>query len=364
MEKELFYLIALSLVPTIGPIGCKRIVQHLGSAERFFSLDNRSLLLKGIPHPLLAKLNRKILLKQAEEELAFIANNSIQVHTYLDENYPKRLKPCADGPVVLYGKGRLPLNAKKILSIVGTRNATIQGKRLCQLMIEELATTDVVIVSGLAYGIDACAHNNALQQHLPTIAVLAHGLNRMYPQAHRALAKEMLATGGLISDFNSQSPFHPGNFPARNRIVAGLSDAVLVIESAEKGGSLITADIANSYHRDVFALPGRATDTYSKGCNALIKENKALLIESAKDLLEQMNWVSDSKPNYTQQRLWQTLNLNETTLVQVFERHPALHRDEIQQHIALTTSQIAEILLGLELKGVISALPGNRYRLN
>ena len=280
-DEERIYSIALTQIPGVGHIGAKRLVDGMGSATDVFryrtELPDR---LPGVNRAVVAALDSPQALKRAEQEYEFARNNRISCFTLADEDYPSRLRECDDAPVVLFFKGKANLNALHIINMVGTRNATDYGKHICVSFLQELQMQcpDVLVVSGLAYGIDINAHRSALSVELPTVGVLAHGLDRIYPSLHRKTAIDMLRQGGLLTEFLSGTNPDKHNFISRNRIVASISDATIVVESAAKGGSLITADIAGSYHRDCFAFPGRVTDEYSKGCNQLIQDNKAVLL--------------------------------------------------------------------------------------
>jgi DNA processing protein len=265
--------------------------------------------------------------------------------------------------MMLYLKGTIDLNARRILSIVGTRNSTEYGRGMTQQIVRDLSDSNIIIVSGLAFGIDSIAHRCCLENSIPTLGVLAHGLDQIYPKAHRSLASKMLKNGGLLTEFVSFTEMDPSYFPRRNRIVAGISDAVIVIESAVKGGALITADIALSYNRDVLAVPGRAGDPLSAGCNYLIKSNKAALVESAKDILDIMRWNEEKKPGVPQKQLFISLTTDEEAIVKLMLEHGECGIDFICLHSRLNTGKVANILLNLEFNGIIRGLPGKRYSL-
>jgi DNA processing protein len=367
MSSNLHFEIALSLFPRVGAVNARRLVAYLGSVNGVFEASKKSL--KEIPGigPAMIKTvidKRDVVLKQAEKELRFIAKYGIKTYFYLNKEYPRRLAQCDDAPVILFQKGVSDLNHSKIISVVGTRNATDYGRQITEELISGLATTgvNVLVVSGLAFGIDITAHKAALKHNLPTLGVVGHGLDKMYPSAHRNLAREMVAAGGgLLSDFPSESNIDPGNFPRRNRIVAGLSDCTIVVESGEKGGALVTADIANSYNRDVFAYPGRTDDQYSKGCNDLIKRNKAALIESATDLIEYMGWETSSVPR--QQVLLIDLTDEERRVIELLKTGEIITTDIAAISLNMTVQMINSLMLNLEFKGVLKSLPGNRFKL-
>jgi DNA processing protein len=364
--NDWMYRIGLTLIPGIGDVLAKNLVSYCGSPEAVFK-EKRSKLRKipGIGQVLSDMVSKADVLKFAEEELKFIDDNKILPLFYTDADYPKRLKNCHDSPVLLYYKGSADLNTQKMLAVVGTRNITSYGKKLCEELIADLAAHNVTVVSGLAYGVDICAHKVCIEQGLPTIGVLAHGLDRLYPSTHRSTAVKMVKSGGLLTDFPSRTNPDRENFPKRNRIVAGMTDGTVVIESGKQGGSLITADIANSYNRDVFAFPGRMDDKYSEGCNKLIKSNKAALVESAADILFMMGWQDERKEKKpVQKAMFVQLNPDEEKVVNVLKEKENLHIDDICFKAGFSMSKISAMLLSLEFSGVISSLPGKMYRLN
>jgi DNA processing protein len=311
--------------------------------------------------------NKNSALAEAENELKFIDKHKIKVLFYTDKDYPQRLLQCYDAPLLLYYLGNADLNSQRIISIVGTRNATEYGKDVCEKLVEALKPYDVIIVSGLAYGIDICAHKKSIEIGLPTIGVLGHGLDILYPAQHKNIAKKMVLNGGLLTDFPSKTKFVPGNFPSRNRIVAGISDATVVIETKIKGGSVITAEIANSYNKDVFAIPGNIDKPYSQGNNFLIKTNKAALLDDVNELPEILGWKNDSlkKSEFNKQtQLLLELNETEKELYDLFNENISLKIDEIVAKMKMPSSEVAANLLALEFKGAIKSLPGKIYQLN
>jgi len=366
MNESLKYKIALTLIPDIGHILAKRLVSYCGSAEAVFK-EKRPALEK---IPGIGSFSAKAVLghdvfERAEDEIKFIEKNEIQPIFYLDSNYPKRLTHCEDSPVLLYFKGKANLNSEKMISIVGTREATDYGKELCEKLVADLAAHDVMIVSGLAYGIDICAHKAAMDNQLSTICVLAHGLDKIYPGVHSSAAQKMLENGGWLTDFTSKTIPDRENFPSRNRIVAGISDATIVIESKAGGGSLITADIANSYSRDVFAFPGKVGDECSVGCNNLIKQNKAALIQSAADVIYIMGWEQTKSAKGPQQKqLFVELKPEEELLVNVLKEKEAINIDDLCLVCKMPMSKVSSLLLTLEFSGIVRSLPGKVYRLN
>ena len=307
MTDKQIYQIGLTMINGVGDILARHLLEALGDAEAVFTEKRQSLeKIPGIGDSIITEIKRADVLLRAEKELAFAQKNGISIYFLKDINYPERLRECPDAPVLFYFKGNADLNAAHIISVVGTRRASAYGQEVTERLLRDLSVSfpDLLVVSGLAYGIDICAHRNALKNQLPTVGVLAHGLDRIYPPVHRSTAIEMLDRGGLLTDFPSGTNPDRQNFIRRNRIVAGLADATIVIESAEKGGSLITADIAFSYGRDVYAFPGRVTDINSKGCNSLIRQNKGGLITCADDLIMAMRWdvaqKTDALPVQTQ----------------------------------------------------------------
>lgn len=367
-EKELLCRMALPLLPGIGLVGARHLVQAAGSATMLFE-HARELpaLLPGVTPKVATAFQHTEVFRLCEAELSFAQKHQIQCLTEDDEAYPSRLRECPDAPLVLFYKGSANLNSRHILSIVGTRNATDYGKGLCQRFMQELSALlpDVLIVSGLAYGIDIHAHREALTHGFDTVGVLAHGLDRIYPAVHRRTATEMLTQGGLLTEFMSGTNPDRQNFVKRNRIVAGISDATLVVESGPKGGSLITAEIAESYQRDCFAFPGRVGDTYSTGCNLLIQKNRAALIQSAEDVVKAMNWDHvPVSPQVVQRQLFPELTPEEEQVITHLQKHP----DGIQINTLVVESNIAinrmtSLLFNLEMKGVVRALAGGVYKL-
>lgn len=361
---ELLYQIALTLIPGIGDINGKRLISYCGGLEAVFKEKKAALLkIPGIGPVTLKSILNKSVFDLAEKELRFIEKFMIQPFFFLDEKYPHRLKNCEDSPMLLYYKGNADLNDSKILSVVGTRKASTYGRKMCKEIIEDLKDLNVLIISGLAYGIDTLAHKNAVLQKLPTIGVLAHGLDRIYPAANRALAEKMLNRGGLLTEFRSKTNPDRENFPRRNRIVSGLSDATLVIESALRGGALITAEIANSYNRDVFAVPGRTTDCYSEGCNFLIKTHRAALIQSATDIKYLLGWDEDEIMTRKQQKIFVELNAEEKKIVDLLKENETLGIDQISIKLECPTSKVASTLLTLEFQGIVQCLPGKVFKL-
>ncbi|MCB0536838.1 MAG: DNA-processing protein DprA [Bacteroidetes bacterium] len=351
----------------IGAVQAKNLISYCGGVEAVFKQKKSQLLkIPGIGPITADNILKGTCFKQAEEEIEFTEKNNIEVLPYTSSKYPKRLTHCTDSPLLLYKKGSANLNYAKTISIVGTRKATKYGKDFIIQLCEDLKNNEIQIISGLALGIDGQAHKSALDNKLSTVAVLGHSLNTIYPSLHKNLAEDIVKNNGaLLSEYPSFEPMHPSNFPMRNRIVAGMSDAVIVVESAVKGGAIITANIANSYNRDVFALPGRYKDKYSAGCNFLIKTNKSHLIENANDLLNIMGWQTNvKKPKQIQRQLAIDLSEDEQKVIATLKDTDGLEVDLLMVKTNINGSMLAAILLELELKGIIYSLPGNRYILS
>ena len=364
--EDLVYKIGISLIPGVGAVTARTLIAYVGSVEGVFREKEKNLLkIPGIGEINAQRIVNQEVMNQAQKEVDFIQKNQIQPYFYLDEDYPNRLKGCTDAPIILYYKGTANLNESRIISIVGTRNATNYGKEVCDELIRNFAEQSyrILVVSGLAYGIDVQAHKSCLKYNIPTVGVLAHGLDTIYPSLHTPIAHKMLENGGLLSDFPSETRIDRQNFLRRNRIIAGLADATIIVESAEKGGALVTADIANSYNRDVFAFPGRSTDVYSRGCNKLIKLNEAVLVESSADIEKAMNWDIKTQSNRVYQTsLFVELNPEEQKLVDLLKGGDRFI-DEMTIETQLPMSKVSALLLGLEFKGLVVSLPGKMYRL-
>ena len=367
--NETHHIIALSFIPKIGPVMAKNLISYCGSAEAVFKQKKAHLLkIPGIGKQLAENIIKQQVFAKAETEMKFIEKYKINPITFLDKQYPSRLSNCLDAPLILFQKGHTDLNKQKIISIVGTRKATHYGKKFVADLIQDLATKNILVVSGMALGIDGQAHKSCVENNVETIGVMGHGLNHFYPEQNKKTAKKMLEqNSSLLTEYNSQEKFVPANFPKRNRIIAGMSDATIVVESEIKGGSIITANIANTYNRDVFAVPGRTKDKYSIGCNFLLKTYKANIIENASDLLKHMLW-DDSKTNKVskikQMELLLDLSPKEDKIVMILKDNDEVTSDYIMQITKMTGSQVATTLLELELKGVVIGLPGNLYALN
>ena len=363
MENRELYQIALTFVTGIGDVTGKKLVAYCGGAEAVFCETKKALeKLPGITENTVNSIKSKQVLARAEEELSFIEKNNITQLFYLDPKYPKRLQHCHDSPMMLYYKGEADLNVAKVVGVVGTRNISEYGKYITERIIEDLSLDNVLVISGLAFGVDAAAHKAALKYDLATVGVLGHGMQTIYPAENRKLSQRMLEKGGVLTEFVSGTKPDRENFPQRNRIVAGMVDCLLVVESALKGGAMITADLANSYDREVFAVPGRVGDIYSEGCNYLIRTNKANLVTSANDIRYTMRWDIDTKVVTKQMRLFRDFSEDEKKVMDVFKNSSVVHLDDIIVGTELSPSKIASVLLSLEFDGILTALPGKRYQ--
>lgn len=368
MNEEQLATLALTGIPTIGVIGARQLIQHFGNATEIFA--HRNELAHLIPNSgrIIKALGATDVFKRAEKELNFAQKNQIKCITLTDETYPSRLRECDDAPLALFYRGNADLNSLHIVSIVGTRKATAYAQDICNHFVSDLAKLcpDTLILSGLAYGVDIFAHRAALQNKLPTIGVLAHGLDRIYPNLHRKTAIEMLEQGGLLTEFMSETFPDRQNFVKRNRIVAGMADATIVVESAVKGGGLITAEIANSYNRDCFAFPGRINDEYSAGCNNLIKQNKAALITSAEDFVNAMCWqpVRNNAKKHVQLQLFPDLNEEEMLVTSIIQSHSdGIQINTLVVEADIPINRMSALLFELEMKGIIRCLSGGVYRM-
>lgn len=363
-EEKLLAVLRLQKCKAIGDILAKKLIVNVGDVEQVFK-EKAAILSKinGIGSHALKHLFDVENLKSAEVELQYIQKNNIEYSYFLEDDYPKNLHNCIDSPILLFKDGNLDFTNQKIISIVGTRNVSSYGRTFCNQLIDELKEYNPIIVSGFAYGVDICAHKAAIQNNLQTIAVLAHGFEQIYPKVHKKYIHQVNENGGFLTEFWSEEQPLRENFLKRNRIVAGISKATIIIESAEKGGSLVTADIANSYNRDVFAVPGRTTDIYSKGCNNLIKNNKAHLLNSASDMVTMLNWDLQEKSIPIQKQLFVELDENEQKIYDVLHEKGAQLLDVISLECNLPIFQLSSILLQMELKGVLKPLPGKMFEI-
>jgi DNA processing protein len=364
MTDDLLYQIALTLIPKVGCVHAKALLEIFGNAENIFKAKKKDLsAIENIGLIKATSIKSFDDFKVAEDEIKFIEKYKIQTLFITDKNYPQRLLNCYDSPTLLYYRGIANLNASKIISIIGTRNNTDYGKQVTEKLISDLKDLNVLIISGLAFGIDVIAHKSALQNNLETVAVLAHGLHTIYPHQHKALAKDIAKQGGLLTEFCKGEKPDKHNFPKRNRIVAGMADATVVIETAIKGGSMITAELANNYNRDVFAVPGKITDTKSAGCNYLIQNNKAILFTDANELMENLGWQSKKINKKQQKELFIELSDDEKIIINILKEKDTTHIDEINIRSNLSSSSIAAAILNLELQNVIAGLPGKMYKI-
>ena len=363
MSNELLHQIALTLIPGVGDVNGKKLVAYCGSVEAVFR-EKKSALLKipGIGMVTVNSIHNQNALKRAEEEIRFIEKFNVRPLFFTDPDYPFRLLNCEDGPLLLYYKGNADLNAQRVVSIVGTRRATNYGRSICEQIVADLKTKNVLVVSGLAYGIDSCAHRKSLECEMETIGVLAHGLDIIYPAQNRKLAEKMLEQGGLLTEFLSNSKPDRENFPKRNRIVAGMSDAVVVVESDKKGGATITAGLGNSYNRDVFAIPGRVGDDSSRGCNFLIRTNRAALAENGNDIAYLMGWDDKQILPREQTRLFVDFSEEENRVLNTIRETGEISIDQLVIKMGMTTSKVAAALLNLEFEGIVKSLPGKLYK--
>ena len=363
MTNQKLYEIALTLVPGIGDVNGKKLVAYCGGAEAVFCEKKKALSqIPGVGDYTIKSIVNQDVMNRAAEEIRFLEKNGVKALFYLDQDYPKRLQHCHDSPMMLYYKGAADLNVSKVVGVVGTRNVTDYGRYAAEKIIEDLSSDNVLIISGLAYGVDSVAHRAALKYDLATVGVLGHGMQTIYPAENRKLSINMLEKGGVLTEFVSGTKPDKENFPKRNRIVAGMVDCLVVVESAVKGGAMITAEIANSYDREVFAIPGRVGDIYSEGCNQLIKINKANLLTTAADIRYVMRWDVDNKVIPKQLRMFRDFSEDEQKVMDVFAGNNLVHLDDIIVGTDLSPSKIASVLLSLEFDGVLTALPGKRYQ--
>lgn len=360
--RELLYQIAITKIPLVGAVTAKNLIGYCGGVQAVFEAKKKELVkIPGIGESIADNIIKQDVLRQAEEELRFIEKNGVQPIFYLDKDYPKRLKHHHDSPLLLFYQGTSNLNLDRTVAIVGTRQPTVQGKIICEEIVEGLRPYKPLIISGLAYGIDITAHQKALDCGLETIGVLGHGLGRIYPASHRRTAQKMISQGGLLSEYTSSVGPDREHFPMRNRIVAALCDALIVIETAKKGGSIITAKLADKYSKDVFAVPGRLRDEKSEGCNHLIKSHKASLIESAEDIAYVLRWEKENGQRVQQQELFVELSEQEKKVIDYLNEAEEAGIDRLTADTSIGNSEMAALLLNLEFKGMVKTLPGKRY---
>jgi DNA processing protein len=354
-------------VPNIGPIKAKNLIRHCGSAENVFT-ERKNLLLKipDIGEAIVKSIANSQVFERAENELRFAEQNRIDILSFQDDKFPQRLLHCPDHPLVLYKEGNVDLNSVYIISVVGTRAATPYGKELTHNLIEHLKEYPVLVVSGLAYGIDVTAHSACIKHNIPTVGVIAHGLDQIYPKDHDVIAHKMTNNGALLTEFLSKSPPDKENFPKRNRVVAGMADATIVIESQAKGGALITAKLAADYNRDVFAAPGRVGDPFSIGCLDLIEKNLAAVYCNPKRLTTNLGWKKEGGESKKSAQISLLIDLTpeEELIVTALKKAPKQRKDQLSLELGKPVSQLSATLLGLELKGAIVALPGGVFDLS
>lgn len=366
-RNDLIYSIAISLIPKVGPAVYKNIISYSGSAENFFNLSvgKAGKIPKIGPKLLEAIKNKSSFLKQAEKLIEEANKKNVKIFTYQDQGYPSRLKNYEDSPVILFAKGNVDLNPARSIGIVGTRNATTYGRNITRQIIDDLAPYKPTVISGLAYGIDIEAHRAALQKDLPTIAILGSPVDIIYPAVHKSTSEAMMEAGGLVSEFKLGSEMVPGNFPQRNRVIASLSDAVIVVEAAKKGGALITAEIAYSYNKEVFAVPGNLQSPFSEGCNSLIRRMKANIYMGGRDLEEALSWSKENESPTPQKIEYQLDNFDDSQkpVIQAFIENQVQQIDELSWKTQIPISTLASVLLQLEFQGIIKSLPGKKYQL-
>jgi DNA processing protein len=365
MDQNRLSFLALHFIPGIGDYLIRQLVSYCGSAEQVFKTPKGKLLkIPGVGEVTAEAIRQGKPFPQAEKEVKFAETENVQLIFFTDKNYPSRLRHVSDAPSLLYTKGKIDFENPKTVGIVGTRQATSYGRERVEELVQNLVSHEALVVSGLAYGIDIHAHKHAVKNNLPTIGVMGSGMDVIYPSTHKEIAKKMMENGGLVTEFSFGTPPDAHNFPARNRIVAGLCDAVIIVEAAEKGGALITADIANSYNKDVFAYPGNVGQSHSEGCNSLIKRNKANLITSVKDLEYIMNWDEMITPAKKEVFSLDHYEPKEQVVLKtLIENNKQLMIDELSWRTNIPVSQLASILLGLEFNGIIASLPGKVYKL-
>lgn len=364
-REDIVYQIALLEMMNVGPSVARKVIQHFGSAKHVFEANPNQLEeLGAIGRKILSQLHDQKHLNFAKAQLQFCENSGAEVISYFSNSYPYRLKECHDAPLILYQKGHCNLNAQRMVAIVGTRDCSSYGKKFCDKLVEELSKYEVTIVSGLAYGIDACAHKSAIKNNAYNIGVVAHGLDRIYPVDHQSLSKEVIKRGALVTEFPTRTNPDRENFPKRNRIVAGMVDAVIVVESAIKGGSMITARLANDYNRDVFALPGKIGESRSEGCNYLIKNHQANLLQSVEDVIINQGWEpKETKVENGHQRLIDfDLSEQEMKIVDLLAVQSSTI-DDLSNKSGILVSDLSSQLLMLELRGVVKQLPGKLYQM-
>ncbi|HMN32664.1 MAG TPA: DNA-processing protein DprA [Chitinophagaceae bacterium] len=358
-QSEIFYRIALNSISGIGPVRYKKLIQEFGSAEAIFKEKLKFLKINPtLTEQLAISIKQFNETEKIEKEFSFIEKNKIQIFCFDEDHYPQRLKMCTDSPVMLFQNGSVDWNQPRVISVIGTRSMTEYGNKLCEELIEHLKDYQVMVVSGLAYGVDITIHKKCLDYQIPTVGIVAHGLGMIYPAQHKSIAEKMKNQGAILSEYLSHSGLEKGNFPSRNRIVAGISDATIVVETDRKGGSMITAELAFSYNRDLYCFPGRVNDSKSAGCNYLIKKLKAQLITGGHDFVEEMGWNKTQKSKAVQQKLFLDFTPTEQKIYDVVFENEKIHIDQLMHVTELSNSEIASSLLSLEMQKVLKILPG------
>ncbi len=367
MNEQLLYQIGITKLKGIGPKLSQQLIQHYGDACSIFSATKQEIAKIEQFGPKTANFieeSKQEALDIANDEISYLKKKPhIRPIFFTDSEYPNRLKYCSDAPILLFSEGKMELNHSRIISIVGTRKMTNYGQKLIQDFLFELQNEDILVVSGLAYGVDSFVHKTCVDLGIATVGVIAHGIDTIYPPANKNLAKKMKQNGGILTEFTTKTKPNRENFPIRNRIVAGLSDATIIVESDYKGGSLITADLAFSYNRDVFAFPGRVGDQYSTGCNYLLKTQKALLIEHSRDLFYHLGWDKKSEQKQRQKSLFIELTDEERKIAKLILKE-SLTLEQISIKSMLPMNEVRTVVLNLELKGLLRIVPGNQYLLN
>ncbi|MEM8527599.1 MAG: DNA-processing protein DprA [Bacteroidota bacterium] len=358
--NDLLYKIAITKIPMVGAVTAKNLISYCGGVRAVFEAKKRELLrVPGIGEQTASSIVQQDVLKTAEKEIEFMEQHDIQSFFYLDDDYPSRLKYYNDAPAILYYRGTTDLNVQRMVAIVGTRKPSIHGVAICEELVENLKAYGVTIISGLAYGIDVTAHRKCLEQRTDTIGVMGSGLGFIYPAQHRQVAERMVEQGGLLTEYTHNLGPDREHFPARNRIIVGMCDALIVVETAMKGGSMISARKAIDYNKEVFAVPGRLRDNLSSGCNHLIRTGQSHLLQNASDIAEALNW--DVQSQNQQRSLFVELTSQEQSIVDALKGKEHLGLDSLSYATKMATSQLAGILLDLEFRGVIRSLPGKRY---
>ena len=361
---DLVYKIALTLIPKVGPVTARQLLSYAGSPEEVFRCSKKALMrIPGIGPAIAEAISAQTVLSSAEKELQILFQNKIKPIFITDEAYPGRLRHFPDSPLLLFYQGSADLNPARCISIIGTRKPSPYGISFCEDLIQGLWPYSPTIVSGLAYGIDITAHRKAHEIGLPTIGVMAHGHGHFYPSEHRSVGRRMLENGGLLCEYTYNTAAEKEYFPLRNRIVAGICDALIVVETGPEGGSMITAQFANEYNKDVFALPGRANDPASVGCNLLIKTHRAQLLESPEDLVQALTWDEQQRRQGVQQSLFSELEPEEKKIVDLLGQNQEAYIDDLVAWSGKSPGTLAALLLDMELKGIVRTLPGKRYSL-